>query len=110
MLASGLTAGERETLVNRVTASEPQRFLPRRWPAALAAFEGATGEYRRIGARWYAAQYMREWVEAFLARGEPGNREQALFLLSQAAAEFDAMGAPFYAEQAKRRMNELAQP
>jgi tetratricopeptide (TPR) repeat protein len=80
------------------------------WPAALAAFEGVAGEARRVGARWYAARSMREWAEALLARGEPGDRDQALSLLGQAAAEFDAIGAPFYAEQAKRRMDELAQP
>jgi hypothetical protein len=81
-----------------------------RWPAALAAFEGVAGKARRLGARWYAASFMGEWAEALLARGEPGDREQALSLLGQAAAEFDAIGAPYYAEQAKRRMADLAQP
>jgi ATP/maltotriose-dependent transcriptional regulator MalT len=77
-----------------------------RWPAALAAFEVATGEWRRIGARWYAAWFKGEWAEALLARGEPGDREQAVSLLGQAAAEFDAIGAPYYVEQAKRRISE----
>jgi len=81
-----------------------------RWPAAQAAFEGVTGGFRRMGARWHAARTIREWAEALLARGEPGDREQAMSLLGQAAAEFDAMGAPFYAEQAKRRMGEMARP
>jgi hypothetical protein len=58
--------------------------------------------------RWYAARFLREWAEALLERGEPGDHEQALSLLGQAAAEFEAIGAPLYAEQAKRRMNELA--
>ena len=79
-----------------------------RWPAALTAFEGLVGECRRIGARWYAAWFTREWVEALLARGEPGDRAQALSLLGLAAAEFEAIGAPYYAEQANRRMDELA--
>jgi hypothetical protein len=79
-----------------------------RWPAALAGFEHIVGECRRIGAPWYKARYTRERAEALLARGEPGDREQALSLVGQAAVEFEAIGAPFYAEQAKRRMNELA--
>jgi tetratricopeptide (TPR) repeat protein len=78
------------------------------WPEALAAFEGLVGECRQIGLRWHAAWLVREWVEALLARGEPGDREQALSLLSQAAVEFEAMGAPYYAEQAKRRIDELS--
>jgi tetratricopeptide (TPR) repeat protein len=79
-----------------------------RWPEALAALERVTAESHRIGARWYAAWASREWAEALLVRGEPGARAQALSLLGQAAAEFDAMGAPHYAEKAKRRMDELA--
>jgi tetratricopeptide (TPR) repeat protein len=79
-----------------------------RWPEALAAFEGVAAEGRRLGIHWYTAWIEREWAEALLARGEPGDREQALSLLGQAAAEFEEIGAPFYAEQAKRRMDELA--
>jgi eukaryotic-like serine/threonine-protein kinase len=80
-----------------------------RWPAALAAFESLATESGRLGARWYRAWIVREWAEALLARGEPGDPEQALSLLGQAAAEFQAIGAPFYAERATRRMDELAQ-
>jgi hypothetical protein len=78
-----------------------------RWPEALAAFESLVGECRRLGMRWYTARTLSEWAEALLARAAPGDREQACSLLGQAAAEFDATGAPYYAEHAKRRMNEL---
>ncbi len=80
-----------------------------RWPAALEAFESLVGEYRRAGARWRVARTVREWAQALLARGGPGDREQAHSLLAEAATEFEAVGAPYYAEQARRRMNELDQ-
>jgi tetratricopeptide (TPR) repeat protein len=80
-----------------------------RWPAALAAFERLAGLCRRVGARWYEARIAREWAEALVARGEAGDRQQAFSLLGKAAAEFDAIGAPFYAEQAEQRIDELAQ-
>jgi len=80
-----------------------------RWPEAHAAFEGAAAECRRLGMRWVTAVVLLEWAEALLARGEPGDREQVLSLLAQAAAEFDAIGAPYYAERANRRMADLAQ-
>jgi tetratricopeptide (TPR) repeat protein len=95
---------------NSLTFTEP--FLAAaegRWPEALAAFERATAECRRFGVRWWLGRMLCEWAEALLARGEPGDREPALSLLGQAAAEFEAIGAPYYAEQAKRRMAGLEQ-
>jgi tetratricopeptide (TPR) repeat protein len=80
-----------------------------RWPEALAAFESLVGECRRLGMRWYTARTLGEWAEALLARGEPGDREKTCALLAEAATEFEATGAPFYADQARRRMNELHQ-
>jgi hypothetical protein len=80
----------------------------KRWPEAFAAFEATVAEGRRMGIHWHTAWFMREWAEALLARGEPGDLEQALSMLGQVAAEFDAIGAPNYAEQAKQRMGELA--
>jgi hypothetical protein len=73
----------------------------------LAGFEGLASECGRLGLRWYTARFTCEWAEALLARGEPGDRERACSLLNQAAAEFEATGASFYAGQARRRMNEL---
>ncbi len=77
-------------------------FAEGRWPTALAAFESLAGKCRLHGMRWYVARTQRELAEALMTRGEPGDRESAVALLDAAAEEFDATGAPFYAEQARR--------
>ena len=71
------------------------------WPEALAAFETAIDTLGRAKLRWYRARTLIDWAEAHMARSESGDRERAQRLLSEAETEFEAMGAPIYAEQAK---------
>jgi len=68
---------------------------------AWAAFQAAVDGFARAGLRWYRARTLREWGEAHLARGEPADRERARELLHEAVTEFEAMGIPYYAEQAR---------
>jgi predicted ATPase len=78
-----------------------------RWPEALAAYETAVNVLSRRKHRWYRARTLVDWAEAHLARGESGDQERALELLREAEAEFEAMGAPAYAERVKRRLDDL---
>jgi eukaryotic-like serine/threonine-protein kinase len=78
------------------------------WDEAWAAFQAAVDEMSRVGMRWYRARILHDWAEALLGRGEPGDRGRARELLLEAAAEFDALGAPVYARQMEARLEELA--
>jgi tetratricopeptide (TPR) repeat protein len=77
------------------------------WPEALAAFETAIDLLGRAKLRWYRARTLIDWAEALLGRDESGDRERAHKLLSEAGTEFEDMGAPIYAELAKRRLEDL---
>jgi 3-methyladenine DNA glycosylase/8-oxoguanine DNA glycosylase len=77
------------------------------WSAAWSAFADTADDRARMGMRWYRARTLQEWAEAHLSRGEPGDRERAGDLLSEAKAEFEAMGAPIYAEQARARLHKV---
>jgi tetratricopeptide (TPR) repeat protein len=78
-----------------------------RWPEALAAFEAGVDALGRRKLRWHRARTLIDWAEAHLARGEAGDRERAFELLREAEAEFEAMGAPFYAERIRGRLEGL---
>jgi tetratricopeptide (TPR) repeat protein len=77
------------------------------WTQAWASFESTVGSWARIGYRWYRAGALREWAEAHLVRGRPGDRERARDLLCEAAAEFEAMGVSKYAKRVKERLERL---
>jgi hypothetical protein len=79
-----------------------------RWAQAQPAFARLQEEVQRHGRRWSAAWAAREWAEALLSLGEPGDREQALALLERSAAVFAATGAPCFAEETRRRVAGLA--
>jgi tetratricopeptide (TPR) repeat protein len=78
-----------------------------RWSEALAAFETAVDLLSRAKMRWYRARYLVDWAEAHLARGESGDHQRAQELLREAEAEFEAMGAPFYVDRIRRRLEDL---
>ncbi|UCC65227.1 MAG: tetratricopeptide repeat protein, partial [Anaerolineae bacterium] len=78
-----------------------------RWPEALAAFESAVDGLGSRKLRWHRARTLVDWAEAYLVRGESGDRERAGELLREAEAELEAMGAPIYAEQVKARLEKL---
>jgi hypothetical protein len=79
-----------------------------RWPDALVAHAAAAETMARVGMRWFRARTLRAWAEAHLAQGEGEDILRARELLGEAAEEFDAMGAPFYAAQARERLEALA--
>ena len=60
-----------------------------------------------MGPRWYRAPTLREWAEAHLARGEPGDRERAIERLRESLALFETMNVPKYAASVRQRLQEL---
>ena len=81
----------------RLIAERLLAVAERDWSEAWEAFEDFMRMVEKSGMRWFRAQALREWAEAHLARGEPGDAEQAKELLIEAQAEFEDMGAPYYA-------------
>ncbi|HEY42719.1 MAG TPA: AAA family ATPase [Anaerolineae bacterium] len=91
----------------RLIAERRLAVAERYWPEAWSAFESFMEIVEKSGMRWYRAQALREWAEAHLARAEPGDGERARELLLESQAEFEAMGAPFYASQVKEILSGL---
>jgi tetratricopeptide (TPR) repeat protein len=79
----------------------------RRWSSAFDAFEAACARSARHNIRWQRAQILREWAEAHVARGEPGDGERARALLREAQTEFENMNVPKYAALVSQRLQEL---
>jgi serine/threonine protein kinase len=77
------------------------------WPEALAAFERAVDVLGQRQLRWQRTRTLVDWGEAYLARGEPGDRERAEELLREAEAEFGAMNGHGYVERVKARLEQL---
>ncbi len=91
----------------RLIAERRLAVAERDWPKAWTAFEEFMERIEKSGFRWFRAQALREWAEAHLTRGEPGDEERARELLLESQAEFEEMGAPIYAAQAKEILSGL---
>jgi hypothetical protein len=79
-----------------------------RWPEAWASFGQVVELLTRAGARWHLALVMRDWADAYLARGEAGDVVRARELLSKVKAAFEAMGSPFYARRVEKQLEDLS--
>jgi tetratricopeptide (TPR) repeat protein len=106
-------AEAREKFDHQITAFEAEHLslaearlatAEKRWPEVIAAFEATTQAQARMGKRWYRAQTLREWGEAYLARDEPGDSQRACGLLREALAEFEAMDLTKYAVMVTERL------
>ena len=78
------------------------------WPEALAYLETVADLLGDRHLRWERARTLIDWAYVHLVRGEPGDRQRAGELLREAEAEFEAMGAPIYAERVKVRLDEVS--
>jgi tetratricopeptide (TPR) repeat protein len=122
-IRQGRLEDARSSLLRAREKADPQSFLfdkerlslaearlavaERNWPAAMSAFETATKIEAQMELRWYQAHTLREWAEAHLARGEPGDFEQALRKLRQALAAFEEMGVSYYITLVRDRLQSL---
>jgi tetratricopeptide (TPR) repeat protein/predicted Ser/Thr protein kinase len=86
----------------RLIAERRLAIAERHWPEAWEAFKAFMVMAEKSGMRWYRAQALQEWAEAHLARGEVGDEERARELLLESQAEFEEMGATYYAEQVQK--------
>jgi tetratricopeptide (TPR) repeat protein len=91
----------------RLMAERRLAVAERDWPQAWARFEAFMERAEKAGFRWFRAQALREWAEAHLARAEPGDEEKAREMLLESKAEFEAMGAQYYADQVREILRGL---
>jgi hypothetical protein len=59
------------------------------------------------GLRWYTNRILVEQAEAFLARNEPGDIENAIDMLGVALKEFEDMGADGFVKIVEERLKAL---
>jgi len=78
-----------------------------RWEEAFEAFNETATKLVEVGIRTFHAGELRDWAEAHLARGEPGDAERAIELFSEALAEYEDMSATGWVERVQIRLSEL---
>jgi class 3 adenylate cyclase/tetratricopeptide (TPR) repeat protein len=79
-----------------------------RWDEATRCFEEAAALDRRYELPWDEARAQHEWAGVHLARGGPGDREQARDHLGQALTLFERIGARRDVEQVREALDRLA--
>jgi serine phosphatase RsbU (regulator of sigma subunit) len=77
------------------------------WTQALAAFDSAFDLFTDLQMRWWRARVLQDWAEMYATRDLPADSEQAVTLLQEALASFDAIGADFYSELVKDKLQVL---
>jgi serine phosphatase RsbU (regulator of sigma subunit) len=98
------------TLINRGWLSFAEaklRVVEENWKEALAAFDSTLNIFTELQMRWWKARVLQDWAEMYATRGMPADYEQAIALLREALASFGAMGASFYAELVKDKLQAL---
>ena len=76
----------------------------KRWQEAYQAYGRAVDLNRTIGRRWYTARSLAEWAQAYTARGESGDYQQAKALFEQAQALYREMELPLRVAQIEERL------
>jgi len=87
----------------------------KKWNESIELFEKSLQEYEDLGARqwnvyWLAKTVLYEYALAYMERNQPGDREKAHDLLSQALEIFLKMGAKKEVEKTMRLMEGLQLP
>lgn len=78
----------------------------KQWREAIAAFEQAATESKRLGVRWHWARQSLLQAETLMARGRPADVDHARTLLRKARDTFRDLAAPYYVALAARRLEE----
>ena len=77
------------------------------WTNAVAAFDSTFDLFTDLQMRWWRARVLLDWAEMYAKRDLPADSEQAITLLREALASFDAVGATFYANLVKEKLQVL---
>jgi tetratricopeptide (TPR) repeat protein len=79
----------------------------KRWPESIAAFEVAAGICERLEMlpRW--ARMLTLWADVHIARGEPGDFEEAHSLLQKALSAYKEMDITFFVELVENKLEGL---
>jgi DNA-binding NarL/FixJ family response regulator len=80
------------------------------WEEAQHHFEDALAMNARMGAQPWLAHTRYRYAIMRLARGQPGDREQALFLLDEALSTARALGMCALAERISARLEQRPAP
>jgi len=74
---------------------------------AAAAYQRCVEAAGKAGMRWHQAWVKRDWAEALIDEANDEASAKAQELLEEARSEFEACGAPIYAERIDARLQEL---
>ena len=80
----------------------------KRWVDSFAAFQEAADLLARAEARFTRAIFLQDWAQAHLERSQPGDRDRARELYSEAISEFEDMGSPGYAARIQAPLDEFS--
>jgi tetratricopeptide (TPR) repeat protein len=79
----------------------------KRWDDSVAHFEDALETNSRIGARPYLARSQHEYARMLIERNDPGDKEKAKTLLTEATATYRELGMPTFLEKAEELLGKL---
>ena len=83
------------------------RTVEKNWTEALVAFDSTLDIFTELQMRWWRARVLIDWAEMYATRDRTADVEQAITLLREALASFDAMGAIFYSKLVKDKLQVL---
>ena len=83
------------------------RTVEEDWTKALAAFDATVEIFTKLQMRWWRARVQLDWAEMYAARGIPADSERGQALHREALSSFDEMGATYYVELIKDKLQAL---
>jgi class 3 adenylate cyclase/tetratricopeptide (TPR) repeat protein len=105
------SAGEPPTFEERwvLSLAEVELAVARKeWDQALKIYASIVDLMEASGRGWHVARTYLDWADACLARGEPGDRDQAEKHYSRSLSLFSKMGAAGYVEIVQGRLEAIA--
>jgi len=77
------------------------------WTKALAAFDATVEIFTKLQMRWWRARVQMDWAGMYEIRGIPADSERGQALHREALSSFDEMGATYYVELVKDKLQAL---
>lgn len=103
-------SGEAPSFVGRLEIGRAQAHLAWAegdWLRAWETLEEIGQMLEKIGFRWFLGCFWREWAEAYLARGEPGDNFHARRLLERALDLYQSCGMTGHIGRTQARLAEI---